>query len=276
MLKARLHRMFGASGRCLDVALDHGAFNEPSFLAGLENMPRVVETLAAAGPDALQLTPGQADLLQSIPGKQRPALVMRLDSGNLYNTPAPVDPYDILMAEGDPVLPAVRMDAACVVLNLLYLPDYPEVQRQTVANVARVRNLCERYAMPLMIEPLVLLPNESTGGYRTAGDARLLVTLVRQARELGADLIKADPTERLEDFPALVEAARCPLLVRGGGKQDLGTVMESAYGYLQLGAKGLVFGRNVYMHPDPPAVVRALMALLHQNATPAQVAALIS
>ena len=36
--KVRMNRLFG-SGRCLDVAIDHGVCNEPSFLDGLEDMP---------------------------------------------------------------------------------------------------------------------------------------------------------------------------------------------------------------------------------------------
>lgn len=48
--KARLNRFLGADGRCLDVAIDHG------------------------------------DLLQSIPDPRKPALVLRTDVGNLYNS----------------------------------------------------------------------------------------------------------------------------------------------------------------------------------------------
>ena len=82
--KVRLNRLF-RDGGCLDVAVDHGVCNEPSFLAGLEDMPRVVDMLVGAGPDAIQLTYGQSDLLQSRPERDKPALVMRLDMGNPYN-----------------------------------------------------------------------------------------------------------------------------------------------------------------------------------------------
>ena len=51
---ARYNRLFNpTSGRCFDVALDHGFFNERTFLAGIENMPRTIATLVAAGPDAI-------------------------------------------------------------------------------------------------------------------------------------------------------------------------------------------------------------------------------
>ncbi len=38
--KVRMNRLFG-KGRCLDVAIDHGVCNEPSFLDGLEDMSTV-------------------------------------------------------------------------------------------------------------------------------------------------------------------------------------------------------------------------------------------
>ena len=75
----RLARLLGADGRCLDVAIDHGMFNERSFLTGIESMPSVVKTLVQAAPDAIQLTPGTAPLLQGIPGKAKPALVLRTE-----------------------------------------------------------------------------------------------------------------------------------------------------------------------------------------------------
>ena len=52
--KVRMNRLFG-NGRCLDVAIDHGVCNEPSFLGGLEDMPAVVGARVAAGPDAIQM-----------------------------------------------------------------------------------------------------------------------------------------------------------------------------------------------------------------------------
>ena len=46
---ARLARLLGDDGRCLDVAIDHGVFNEPGFLPGIEDMARAVETVVRAG-----------------------------------------------------------------------------------------------------------------------------------------------------------------------------------------------------------------------------------
>lgn len=264
--KVRMNRLFG-KGRCLDVAIDHGVCNEPSFLDGLEDMPAVVSALVAAGPDAIQMNYGQADLLQDVPGKDKPALVMRLDMGNPYNKVRHRSMWALLQNEAEPLIGALQMDAACVVLNLFMLPDEPDLFRQCVANISRVRAECEKYSMPLMIEPLVMQGNSDRGGYMVDGDAEKIVTLTRLAREMGADIIKADPTSNADDFHWVVEAARCPVLVRGGGKEDLQAVFDKSAALMRQGALGMVYGRNIYQHANPGAVVRGLMAIIHDNAS---------
>jgi DhnA family fructose-bisphosphate aldolase class Ia len=264
--KARMHRLF-KSGRCLDVAIDHGVCNEPSFLDGLEDMDAVVSKLVDANPDAIQMTYGQSDILQSINGKNKPALVMRIDMGNPYNIEKHRVMWSVLQNESDPVLQAVAMDAACVVVNLFMLPNEPDLFRQCVKNISKVKLDCEKYGMPLMIEPLVMQPNDGRGGYMVDGDCEKIVTLTRVARELGADIIKADPTSQAEDFHKVIETARCPVLVRGGGKEDIADVFTKARLLLDQGAVGMVYGRNIYQHAEPGLVVKALMAMIHNNAS---------
>ncbi|MEK1875878.1 MAG: class I fructose-bisphosphate aldolase [Rhizobium altiplani] len=264
--KVRMNRLFG-NGRCLDVAIDHGVCNEPSFLDGLANMPAVVKALVEARPDAVQMNYGQADLLQDLPGKDKPALVMRLDMGNPYNRIRHRDMWAVLQNEAEPLIGALQMDAACVVVNLFMLPDEPDLFRQCVQNISRVRADCEKFGMPLMIEPLVMQPVTERGGYMVDGDADKIVTLTRLAREMGADIVKADPTTNPEDFHRVIEAARCPVLVRGGGKEDLSAVFAKSAALMRQGAMGMVYGRNIYQHANPSAVVRGLMAIIHEDAS---------
>jgi fructose-bisphosphate aldolase, class I len=113
MKSYRLNRLFNArSNRCFDVAVDHGFFNQPGFLGGIEDMRQVVKTLVAAGPDAIQLTVGQARHLQSIPGKEKPGLVLRSDVANVYGTTLPETAFSLMIE--DTMLQAVRwMPCAC-------------------------------------------------------------------------------------------------------------------------------------------------------------------
>ncbi|TGQ03521.1 aldolase, partial [Mesorhizobium sp. M2E.F.Ca.ET.219.01.1.1] len=110
-----------------------------------------------------------ADLLQSRPDKNKPALVMRIDMGNPYNVQRHRVMWSMLQNHDEPIIGALEMDAACVVVNLFMLPDEPELFRQCVENISKVRAACHRYGMPLMIEPLVMVPNDVRGGYQVDG-----------------------------------------------------------------------------------------------------------
>src|SRR6266550_840523 len=217
----RLNRLFNAeSNRCLDVAVDHGFFNELSFLSGIEDLGQAVAILVKANPDAIQL----------------------------------------------PIEQAIRLDAACVVVNLFRIPGQPEVTDQCIQNILRLKPACERYGFPLMIEPLVFRPNEQVGGYQVDGDLEKILPLVRQAVELGADVVKADPTDDPNVYHKVIQTARVPVLVRGGGKANDLEVLHRSEQLIAQGASGLVYGRNIIQHPNPSGMTKALMAIVHENA----------
>jgi DhnA family fructose-bisphosphate aldolase class Ia len=235
-------------------------------LQGIEDIGKAILTVAEAGPDAIQLTIGQAQYLQSIPGKQKPALVLRTDVANVYGRDLPRSLFSHLVH--DAVEQALRLDAACVVVNLFQIPNEPEVHQQCVVNVSQLKPVCERYGMPLMVEPLVMRPNKDAGGYMVDGDVRKIVSLVRQAVELGADIIKADPCDNVEEYHRVVEAAgKCPVLPRGGGRVSVDEVLKRTKALMEQGASGIVYGRNVIQHENPRGMTRALMAIVHDDAS---------
>jgi len=259
----RLRRLFASDGRCFDVAVDHGFFNDHSFLDGIESMPDVVAALVRAAPDAIQLGPGTAPLLQQLPGP-KPALVLRVDVSNVYAPKLQRAPFSELT--GAPVELALRLDAAAVIVNLLLVPHEPDLHRQCIANAFRIKPECDRWGMPLMVEPLVMKP--SARGYTIDGTLETMVALVRQAVELGADVIKADACDDLTRYHEVVRTAGgVPVLVRGGGKIAESEILARTELALAQGAAGIVYGRNVIQHRDPVAMTRALMAVVHTGAT---------
>src|SRR3954467_2540601 len=275
MKESRLNRLFHAtSRRCFDVAIDHGFFNEGTFLTGIENLEAAIQSLIAAAPDAIQLNVGQAPLPQRIPGKNKPALVLRTDVANVYGRELPRSLFSRIIAT--PVEQALRLDATCVVVNLFQIPGQPEVTDQCIQNICALKPECDRYSMPLMIEPLVFRSNAEAGGYMVDGDPEKIVPLVRQAVELGADIIKADPTDDVDVYHRVITiAGRIPVLVRGGGKAADAEILARTEKLMQQGAAGIVYGRNIIQHQDPAGMTRALMAIVHEGATAATAAALI-
>jgi class I fructose-bisphosphate aldolase len=272
----RLNRLFHPrSRRCFDVAIDHGFFNEHSFLGGIEDIARAVAVVAAAAPDAIQLTVGQARHLQSIPGRFKPSLVLRTDVANVYGRQLPRCLYSRMIE--DPVAQAVQLDAACMCVNLFQIPGEPEVGEACIENILRLKPLSDRSGMPMMVEPLVFQPNAKAGGYMVDGDEKKIIPLVRQAVELGADIIKADPTDDVSLYHKVIEAAGgVPVLVRGGGKVGDREILERTVALLAQGASGIVYGRNIIQHAKPAAITQALMGIVHDGLSVDEALALVT
>lgn len=267
MKSYRLNRLFNpVSKKCFDVAIDHGFFNEYNFLQGIEDIKAAIEIVVNAAPDAIQLTIGQAKYLQQIPGKQKPALVLRTDVANVYGTSLTTHSFSKMIAQA--ALQAVQADAACMCVNLFSIPGAPEVTSQCIDNIIKLKLEADRYQMPMMVEPLVFRANNKKGGYMVDGDIEKIVPLVRQAAELGADIIKADPCTNVQEYHRVVETAGdIPVLVRGGGKTTDEEIIERTTLLMQQGASGIVYGRNIIQHTNPGVITRRLMEIVHGNET---------
>ncbi|WP_054957980.1 class I fructose-bisphosphate aldolase [Paenibacillus dakarensis] len=272
---ARMNRMFAQDGKCFDVAIDHGFFNEFSFLSGIENMKHAIDTVIRSNPDCVQLSIGQAREYQQIPGKNKPGLVLRTDAANIYGKELPRHLFSELADQA--VWHAVRLDAVAVCVNLLLLPGQPELHHQCVTNISRLKTECEQYGMPLMVEPLVMLPNEAYGGYMVDGDIRKITALVRQGVELGADIIKADPCDDVTEYHRVIEVASgVPVLVRGGGRASDEEIMQRTAELMKQGAAGIVYGRNVIQHTNPAGMTTALMSIVHEGTSAEQALATLN
>ncbi len=262
----RLNRLFHQkSGRTLVVAVDHALFNNAAFLEGIENMEKVVGTIADANPDGVLLSPGEAPHLQKLPGRNKPALMLRADTANFYND---VLPSSKLFCEAfeEAVEVALRLDAACILLNLLQVEDFPEMLNQCVRNIQKLKHVCDRYAMPLGVEPLSFkkVKNGMEGDLSPAK----VVTLARMAAELGADLIKTDSTDPEAEFHRVIEAVSgVPVCVRGGSRASNEEVLQHTEKLVAQGVAGIIYGRNIIQHKDPKGMTQALQSVLHDGET---------
>lgn len=267
MKEYRLNRLFNNKSRkCFDVAIDHGFFNEYGFLNSIENIEDAIAVVVKANPDAIQLTTGQAKYLQKILGKQKPSLVLRTDVANVYGKSLQKKSFSLMLE--DCVEQAIRLDATCMCVNLFQIPGAPEVTEECIKNILKLKPKSDFYGMPIMIEPLVFRPNEEAGGYMVDGDVKKIAPLVRQAVELGADIIKADPTDDVSEYHKIIEiAGDVPILVRGGGRASDEEILRRTEKLMEQGVSGIVYGRNVIQHPNPAGITKALMAIVHDGAS---------
>jgi len=257
VIQYRLNRLFNPGS---------SFFAEPAFLTGIADLPAAVDILVDAAPDAIQLTIGQARLLQNRLGRFKPSLVLRSDVANVYGAQLPERVSSIAIENAAET--AAQLDAVCLVVNIFDMPGQPELKEQCIRNVLRLRAECTRLGMPLMVEPLVMRADNSGGAYLVDGDPDRITALVRQAVELGADLIKADPTDEIAEYHRVVEVASgIPVLVRGGGRVADEVLLRRTADVLDQGAAGIVYGRNIIQHANPAGITRALMAVLHEGAS---------
>jgi fructose-bisphosphate aldolase, class I len=109
-------------------------------------------------------------------------LVLRTDCTNVYGE---VEIKEDLFCEliKKPLEQAIKLDAACVVANIFKIPKEDKLYQQCIKNIMKLKPKCEKYGMPLMVEPLVLKINN--GRYEINDDIEEILPLVRQAVELG-------------------------------------------------------------------------------------------
>ncbi|TRZ85978.1 MAG: aldolase [Streptomycetaceae bacterium] len=253
------------SGKCINIALDLGIFGERSFVKGIENLAKSLPGIIDGQPDAIQLNPGGLKIFNSLDLKTDVAIALRLDVTNAYE--ARNIEYSWDTANLATLRDASDKQVNVVVLNLLNIDENSRLHEQCVQNVQLISARCREEGIPLMVEPLVMTAKSGTGT-TSVGDVNKIAALVRQAVELGADLIKVDPTEPMTDFEQIVEiASGVPVLVRGGGSVPPRELLERTRIAIDSGASGVVYGRNIVQHPTPAKFIQSIRAIVHDNAS---------
>lgn len=246
-LRNRLSRVLRPEdGRTVMLAADHGYFLGPTHR--LED-PR--ETLRPLIPfaDALMVTRGV--VRTCVDARAQVPLVLRVSGGS---TVAGADLADevLITAMED----AVRLNASAVALSVFVGSAY---ERQTLSNLARLVDRGIELGMPV-------LGVTAVGKELEKRDARYLALACRVTAELGAHFVK---TYYCEGFEAVAAGCPVPVVIAGGPKSDNERdALEVAYRAMRDGAQGVDMGRNVWQSGHPVAMIRALRALVHEQANP--------
>lgn len=246
------------TGHGIVVAIDHGLFIGP--LPGVENTARAIDTLLPGAPDAIQMTPGTTRAnLQKFHGRNKPGVVVRLDATNIWRKkPAPKEGYYTSVAS---VKDAIQLGADAVVTFLFAGYDTDAQEADNLRTLATIGAEAREYGIPFIVEPLAIQK-----GSNVVRDFDIMKLIVRMASEIGADLIKADFPESKKQFEEMVGIASVPILVRGGPKMDSDREMlQMVKDAMDCGARGIVFGRNVWQHKNPAAILKALAVIVHEG-----------
>ena len=251
-LENRLSRIFQPStGRTLMLAVDHGYFQGPT--SGLE-VPRKAIAPLLPYADTLMVTRGV--LRRCVAPESNIPVVLRVSGGTSI--------LKELSNEGltTSIEDAIRLNVSGVAISIFVGSEF---ERQTLLNLSKLVDLCERYSIPVLAVTAV--------GRDMNRDARYLSLCCRIAAEIGAHIVK---TYYCENFNKIVASSPVPIVIAGGRKIPEKEALDLAYNALRDGAVGVDMGRNIFQSKYPVSMIRSVRAIVHENATSAEAYALFN
>ncbi|MEV4291406.1 hypothetical protein AB0K40_38380 [Nonomuraea bangladeshensis] len=246
----RMTRTLPADRAAIIMPVDHGLIFDR--LPGLENPAAVVEEFGGDDITGFMMSPGLVVRTERY-FAERPHLsrVMAIDAFYHY-TDAPAGVGALQHSVED----AVRLGVDCVKMLMPWNTTKAE-QAALVTRVGKVVSDCERWQIPLMLEPVML------GAPRTPEVVAAEELAARIAFDLGAHIIKiAFPGE--EGTRRLVEELGLPVVIAGGPREgDAADTVEAVRQTVVAGARGIIVGRNVWQRslPEAHSIVGQLAAL---------------
>jgi len=251
------------SGRSVVIPVDHGIVL--GAVEGLKDPLDVLARLIALRIDGTLLTPGLWKVAAALfTRRDAPARVLTADLPLCSALPGQPGSFtdDALTVSAEF---AVRHAFDAMKVILLWGLERDK-QMANLKLVAALAEECDRWGMPLMVEPVLWgdgVPPDRKG------DPTLVESAARIALELGADVLKIPFTGDVEAFGDLVRRLRVPVFVLGGPRMStLADVFAVAHQSIAAGARGIVFGRNVWQHASMEAVVHGLMDVVHTGMEP--------
>ena len=130
-------------------------------------------------------------------------------------------------------------------------------ERDTLLAFSEICDMGQEYGIPVLAVTAV--------GREMVRDAKYLALASRIAAEIGAHMVK---TYYCENFEKVVEGCPVPVVIAGGKKIPERDALEMAYNAMQAGAAGVDMGRNIFQSSNPQAMIQAVKAVVHENATP--------
>jgi fructose-bisphosphate aldolase/2-amino-3,7-dideoxy-D-threo-hept-6-ulosonate synthase len=79
-------------------------------------------------------------------------------------------------------------------------------------------------------------------------------------------------TGDVDTFRKVTKSCPVPIVIAGGPKANTDKdIVEMCFGAMKAGAKGVTFGRNIFQHRNPPAIIRALSRIILEDKDPQEV-----
>ena len=242
---ARLDRI-GTDGRFLTVPMDHGV--TMGAVEGLRDLEATVAAVVRGGADAVLTQRGLAPRVN--PHRGDAGYIVHLNASTDAG-PDSTDKRLVSSVEG-----ALRAGADAVSFHINVGSDHEPRQLEQLGSLTET---AERFGLP------VLAMTYARGPGIDEHDATSIGRAVRLGEELGADVIKTAYSGDPESFRSVVESTAKPVVIAGGAPSDDRGALEAVRGAMDVGARGVSFGRTIFQHDDPEAITRAISTIVHDD-----------
>lgn len=257
----RLERIINRqTRRTVIVPMDHGVTIGP--ISGLIDMKQAVNTVVEGGANAIVVHKGIVRAGHRQSGKDI-GLIIHMSASTVMS-PDPTGKVLVCTVEE-----ALRKGADGVSIHVnLGAPTEDDM----LNHLGEVSRGCEEWGMPLLA-----MMYTRGAKLKSESEPAAVSHAARIAAELGADIVKVTYTGSAKSFRSVVEGCPIPVLIAGGEKADSDrAVFEAVRGALDAGGAGVCMGRNAFQHRNPLGMMRAIGAMVHENATPQQAAAILA
>ncbi len=245
--KIRLKRIL-RDGKTVIIPMDHGVTMGPHDGPG--NIRYLLSEVEKGGGDAVVLHKGIA--VRCFDGVDL-GLIIHLSGSTVFG----MKDYKVPVCSVEEAI-RIGADAVSIHVNLGV-----EGESDMLRFFGEVADKCHLWGMPLLA---MVYPSGSFGPREVAHAARL-------GAELGADLVKVP---YVKGFESVVEGCPVPVLIAGGERMDSDRdVLRMVKDAMDAGACGVSIGRNVFKHPKPSSMVKALSMIVHEGASLEEVATLL-
>lgn len=243
-MQSRLARIFNpASGRTVMLAFDHGYFQGPT--TGLERIDLNIAPLFEHT-DVLMCTRG---ILRSVvPAAVNKPVVLRASGGNSILTELSNETVAVAIED------ALRLNVSAMAAQV-YIGS--EHEHQSIKNIIQLVDQGTRYGVPTMAVTGV--------GKDMVRDQRYFSLATRIAAEMGAHIIKTYYVD--SGFERVAAGCPVPIVIAGGKKLPEREALEMCFQAIDQGASGVDMGRNIFQSESPIAMLKAVQAVVHHNAS---------
>ena len=239
------------SGKTVVVPMDHGVTVGP--IPGLVDMCAAVDAVVEGGANAVLGHMGLPLHGHRQSGKDV-GLILHLSGSTVWSP----DPNAKMLV--NTVETALKMGADAV---SIHVNVGAESEAEMLRDLGTVSVACMEWGMPL----LAMMYTRGKK-LKSESDPEAVSHAARIAAELGADLVKVTYTGSARSFRTVTEGCPIPVLIAGGEKAGSDrAVFENVRGALDAGGSGVSIGRNVFQHRDPLHMMRAICAMVHNDAS---------